>query len=1045
MAAKLSKLSALQTAGLYSLREFAEAKRRIFAKIASTTSPSSSSAAAAASSNHDDEDEDHYDEDAAASALDDYRQSVSGPADLSRILADIRLENEDDSTGAAAAEDSQVPGFDSSPLEEHKEEASASSLNAELSTKSDGAIAATTPSAASLNGDLNSLAARNRLRNSRRPPVSSVSKSSGLQAKKGKATASKTWDLLPGGTVRLMVVVGDTTTPEGVEALEVDAVVAPELTLATAAAAIAAHASEGGGGGGGRSGGGESSVDIYDGHSVQWQAAIAEENDEDDESGSHDNTTMLSALMHRLRGEPTKSKKRKTQRSSSLTRTSEADAAGGARNDATAAEADEERGLDLLRNAARIAVAPLHAAIPPSPFNEGAASLTSSSSTSDHTISASSSTVEFLQAHARAHTACLRLAAEKGAESLAFPVDFCAEVGEGARNSLGDTANDDDDDDIYNGDGKDEVVDSETKDEHGISYGSHGSSQMRRERPRAAAAAASLSRAVLLENALRAIRRVVYDINMPKRVTQERDATKRDVDELAAQLARATLDKDLLDGQIASLQRALGDSINSSQGAGVGTGLTISAGNKSRTHHAKEWQWSSSFSGYTEMSEAAAVVSAAASSVAMSSPATDAAEDAALRHERSALLALPAFTLTATARASQRTADAASRARKEAEKRAASMATAQRSAAAARIAYDGKGVAAAAEVFRSMQGTSGSGHEAQSSDKATPPAPSQPQDAFDSDDELNSSTSDETSHLPPVSSPMLPPPLIRASSHQSNSTSSIVLDHSDSRFAAQPPPATPLPTTESSTIQVSSTPKEPASIKTEAISAPSSTKDAVDDEALSVGLPVGWSARIDPATETTYYYHAATKQTSWTVPREDASNKSASSAHVEAPVEPSAPLLAQQSPASDETFTSTDLPTGWTSHYNEVKSATYYYNEATRETSWVLPVSAVEASVPIETPSSSSIANVEPASSALPAGWISRYDDAKQATYYYNETTRETSWVLPVSAVEASVPIETLPSGAETAPPGFDVSSSAGHVEALGAPQSDDIYADCDL
>ena len=251
---------------------------------------------------------------------------------------------------------------------------------------------------------------------------------------------------------------------------------------------------------------------------------------------------------------------------------------------------------------------------------------------------------------------------------------------------------------------------------------------MRRERPRAAAAAASLSRAVLLENALRAIRRVVYDINMPKRVTQERDATKRDVDELAAQLARATLDKDLLDGQIASLQRALGDSINSSQGAGVGTGLTISAGNKSRTHHAKEWQWSSSFSGYTEMSEAAAVVSAAASSVAMSSPATDAAEDAALRHERSALLALPAFTLTATARASQRTADAASRARKEAEKRAASMATAQRSAAAARIAYDGKGVAAAAEVFRSMQGTSGSGHEAQSSDKATPPAPSQPQD-----------------------------------------------------------------------------------------------------------------------------------------------------------------------------------------------------------------------------------------------------------------------------------------------------------------------------
>ena len=953
MAAKLSKLSALQTAGLYSLREFAEAKRRIFAKITSNAPSTSRGADAVPTNANEDGIDDDYDEDAAASALEDYRQSVSGPADLSSILAEIRDEDENESGNPAAgeADSSQVPGFTSGPFEEHKEEASAFDRN------SDNAIAATAPTAASLDGDLRSVAAHNRLQTSSRWPQSNTTSKpngrscsgGGVQAKKGKAASGKTWDLLPGGTVRLMVVVGNTTTPEGIEALEVDAVVALEPTLAVPAADATAE----GGGGSSSSGSGEDlSVDIYDGHSVQWQAAIGEENDDGDEDC--DTTTTMSgfgaSLMHRFRSEPTKNKKRKIQRSSLLAKASKTDVLQqnrmfGHASGSNDAGADEEGGLDLLRIAARISVAPLLA-------NES---------------SCASSTVELLQAHARAHTACLRLAAEKGAESLAFPVQLCAEVGDGVHNSLTEGAGngDDDHENAFNDNGGEGVVDNETKDEDS-GRGRYGSKQRNQERPRAAssaaaaaATAASLSRAVLLENALRAIRRVVYDINMPKRVTQERDATKRDVDELAAQLARATLDKDLLDAQIASLQEALDGNSSSGSGHSASANAGFKSGiNKSRPHHAKEWQWSgSSSSSYAEMSGAAAVATAP------TVVAADAADDATLQHGRSALLSLPAFTPTAAARASQRASDAATKARLDAEKRAAAMVIAHEDAAHE---------AALASVRRTIQGTSTRGFDARSSVKAAPPTPSsQQQDSFDLDDVLNSGGSNDASHSPPVSSPPLPPPLLRASSYGSGMATSTSIDHSGSVSAPQVPPRSPLPPTVVSTN-----------------SAPDGSLKAPDESPAS--------AQISP-------------------------------------------------PASGETLTAAALlPQGWTSHYSDAKQATYYYNETTRETSWVLPTSAVEVAKPVESPSSSA-ASVE--TPVLPEGWISRYDDAKQATYYYNETTRETSWVLPTSATVISpVPITPQASSAESELSEFEAPSSTGDAQDFNrAPQGDDVYADCDL
>jgi hypothetical protein len=68
-----------------------------------------------------------------------------------------------------------------------------------------------------------------------------------------------------------------------------------------------------------------------------------------------------------------------------------------------------------------------------------------------------------------------------------------------------------------------------------------------------------------------------------------------------------------------------------------------------------------------------------------------------------------------------------------------------------------------------------------------------------------------------------------------------------------------------------------------------------------------------------------------------------------------------------------DLPAGWAPVKDPTTGRTYYYNATTRETSWTKPGAAV----------------------ALPAGWRTVKDPTSGRTYYYNANTKETSWAFP--------------------------------------------------
>ena len=61
----------------------------------------------------------------------------------------------------------------------------------------------------------------------------------------------------------------------------------------------------------------------------------------------------------------------------------------------------------------------------------------------------------------------------------------------------------------------------------------------------------------------------------------------------------------------------------------------------------------------------------------------------------------------------------------------------------------------------------------------------------------------------------------------------------------------------------------------------------------------------------------------------------------------------------------------WVAVVDEASGQTYYFNEATQETSWDMPAPT------------------------LPAGWEALTDEASGATYYFNSSTEETTWTLP--------------------------------------------------
>ena len=91
---------------------------------------------------------------------------------------------------------------------------------------------------------------------------------------------------------------------------------------------------------------------------------------------------------------------------------------------------------------------------------------------------------------------------------------------------------------------------------------------------------------------------------------------------------------------------------------------------------------------------------------------------------------------------------------------------------------------------------------------------------------------------------------------------------------------------------------------------------------MDATLPEGWVTSTNPATGQPYYYHAATKQSTWEHP-----GKRAAAAAVAAAVEQAVPVQAQQA----------QLPAGWTHATHPENGLPYFIHDATRNATWDFP------------------------------------------------------------------------------------------------------------
>lgn len=118
------------------------------------------------------------------------------------------------------------------------------------------------------------------------------------------------------------------------------------------------------------------------------------------------------------------------------------------------------------------------------------------------------------------------------------------------------------------------------------------------------------------------------------------------------------------------------------------------------------------------------------------------------------------------------------------------------------------------------------------------------------------------------------------------------------------------------------------------------------EAAQASSLPEGWTEHEDPGSGKTFYFKAATGETSWEKPQTASS-------------------------AADA------LPDGWTEHNDPNSGKTFYYKAATGETSWEKPRAASDVKA------------------ALPEGWAEHVDPPSGRTFYYKAATGETSWERP--------------------------------------------------
>ncbi|KAJ8605187.1 hypothetical protein CTAYLR_000397 [Chrysophaeum taylorii] len=128
--------------------------------------------------------------------------------------------------------------------------------------------------------------------------------------------------------------------------------------------------------------------------------------------------------------------------------------------------------------------------------------------------------------------------------------------------------------------------------------------------------------------------------------------------------------------------------------------------------------------------------------------------------------------------------------------------------------------------------------------------------------------------------------------------------------------------------------------------------------------PPGWSAVLDAKSRRYYYYHADTKQTTWTLP--------------------------STAPASEPSQQRPDVE--WTEYFDANAQRPYWANTRTREVTWTNPQSKGGDD------------------------WVRTVDPATGAPYWANARTRETSWTDPTSKAAATERAESKP----TTPPSVE-------------------------
>jgi len=122
-----------------------------------------------------------------------------------------------------------------------------------------------------------------------------------------------------------------------------------------------------------------------------------------------------------------------------------------------------------------------------------------------------------------------------------------------------------------------------------------------------------------------------------------------------------------------------------------------------------------------------------------------------------------------------------------------------------------------------------------------------------------------------------------------------------------------------------------------------------------------WTEHVDPQSGRTFYFNAATGETSWTQPASASQQQSTQ-------------LPGTNSASQDD----------WTEHVDPGSGNKFYYNAKTAETSWTSPEPALKEVLPAQV-----------VATASDSEWTENVDPSTGQKFYFNILTQESSWTQP--------------------------------------------------